>query len=65
MLLSVDLISVKLFEYKSVNPESHVSNDDDGGVEKPAFRPVDVFDIMSMSAFILLGTSIFVDVISM
>lgn len=35
MILSfIELINVKLFEYMSM-PESHVSSDDDGGVEKP------------------------------
>lgn len=34
ILSFIELIIVKLFEYISI-PESHVSRDDDGGVEKP------------------------------
>lgn len=49
MLLLAELSIVKLFEYKSLNPESHVSSDDDGGVEKPALNSLDVLLVESMS----------------
>lgn len=49
LLLLAELISVKLFEYKSLKPESHVSSDDDGGVEKPALNSLDVLFVNSIS----------------
>lgn len=49
LLLLDELSIVKLFEYKSLKPESHVSSDDDGGVEKPALNSLDVLLVESMS----------------
>lgn len=49
LLLLAELSIVKLFEYKSLKPESHVSSDDDGGVEKPALNSLDVLLVESMS----------------
>lgn len=49
LLLLAELSIVKLFEYKSLKPESHVSSEDDGGVEKPALNSLDVLLVESMS----------------
>lgn len=65
LLSLAELINVKLFEYKSLKPESHVSSDDDGGVEKPALNSLDALFVDSASDIldIFLFKSISGDVI--